>query len=66
MGCSCAKEDLGGTSIMPGGVEVQSLRKRRQQSKKLKEKVNSMVAGSQTFLKAKLSVDCKQYLLIIL
>ena len=56
---------------MTGGVEVQSIRKRRQQSKKLKEKVNSMVAGSQNFLKAKLSVDCKysqlmfvQYLII--
>jgi len=22
MGCSCAKEDLGGTTVMPGGVEV--------------------------------------------
>jgi hypothetical protein len=60
MGCSCAKEDLGGTSIMPGGVEVQSIRKRRQQSKKLREKVNSMVAGGQTFVKTKLSVDCKR------
>ena len=44
---------------MPGGVEVQSLKKRRQQSKKLKEKVNNMVTGGQNFLKAKLSVDCK-------
>lgn len=42
---------------MPGGVEVQSLKKRRQQSKKLKEKVNNMVTGGQNFLKAKLSVD---------
>ncbi len=45
---------------MPGGVEVQSIRKRRQQSKKLREKVNSMVAGGQTFVKTKLSVDCKR------
>jgi hypothetical protein len=36
------------------------MRKRRQQSKKLKSKVDKMVDGSQTFLKAKLSVDCKQ------
>ncbi len=46
---------------MPGGVEVQSLKRRRQQSKKFKEKVDSMVAGGQNFLKAKLSVDCKLF-----